>query len=317
MEVAPAGGPDAFEAALDAWCRKGVTVIPLDAPTAADSDAANGAGLIISRCAAAAFHRAAGISRDRCRPETRAQLDSADGVAAPDCVAAQRLRSALRRRLLRAMRSVDLIATPTAPAVAARHDEAEAHLTLLARTSIPWSLGRLSGGVHPGAHRGRGAADRRAARRPARTRWCAAGRSTRAGGRNSPPTNRPRPLPRQPHPPYGDKRRASRMNTTRCPLASSSVAPTSRSSRELRAPRRTARPADCSLVIEAQVSADIWLTLALDGVGWPGASQPPAPSDPGVTVSRHRALLISRRSGRCSSGRTGRAVCGAVRPTTC
>src|SRR3954471_12698148 len=28
-------------------------------------------------------------------------------------------------------------------------------------------------------------------------------------------------------------------------------------------------------------------------VGWPGASQPPAPSDPGVTVSRHRALLIS------------------------
>ena len=26
-------------------------------------------------------------------------------------------------------------------------------------------------------------------------------------------------------------------------------------------------------------------------VGWPGASQPPAPSDPGVTVSRHRALL--------------------------
>jgi hypothetical protein len=30
----------------------------------------------------------------------------------------------------------------------------------------------------------------------------------------------------------------------------------------------------------------------MHGVGWPGASQPPAPSDPGVTVSRHRALLI-------------------------
>jgi hypothetical protein len=29
-------------------------------------------------------------------------------------------------------------------------------------------------------------------------------------------------------------------------------------------------------------------------VGWPGALQPPAPSDPGVTVSRHRALLTSR-----------------------
>ena len=29
-------------------------------------------------------------------------------------------------------------------------------------------------------------------------------------------------------------------------------------------------------------------------VGWPGASQPPAPSDRSVTVSRHRALLTSR-----------------------
>src|SRR5438046_7875358 len=31
--------------------------------------------------------------------------------------------------------------------------------------------------------------------------------------------------------------------------------------------------------------------MAGEGVGWPGASQPPAPTDPGVTVSRHRALL--------------------------
>src|SRR5450755_4589656 len=28
-------------------------------------------------------------------------------------------------------------------------------------------------------------------------------------------------------------------------------------------------------------------------VGWPGASQPPAPTDPDVTVSRHPALLTS------------------------
>ena len=27
-------------------------------------------------------------------------------------------------------------------------------------------------------------------------------------------------------------------------------------------------------------------------VGWPGALQPPAPTDPGVKVSLHRALLI-------------------------
>src|SRR5206468_4193559 len=32
-------------------------------------------------------------------------------------------------------------------------------------------------------------------------------------------------------------------------------------------------------------------TRSAPEVGWPGASQPPAPTDPGVTVSRHRALL--------------------------
>ena len=55
------------------------------------------------------------------------------------------------------------------------------------------------------------------------------------------------------------------------------------------------------------------------GVGWPGGSQPPAPTDPGVTVSRHRALL-TRRSvrtrGPTSTGRTGRAVVRSARPTT-
>ena len=29
----------------------------------------------------------------------------------------------------------------------------------------------------------------------------------------------------------------------------------------------------------------------LGALGWPGASQPPAPTDPGVTLSRHPALL--------------------------
>src|SRR3954447_1272890 len=54
-------------------------------------------------------------------------------------------------------------------------------------------------------------------------------------------------------------------------------------------------------------------------VGWPGALQPPAPSDPGVTVSRHRALLIrfaGRRSlGPTSSGRRGRALVRVARST--
>ena len=36
----------------------------------------------------------------------------------------------------------------------------------------------------------------------------------------------------------------------------------------------------------------------ITGVGWPGASQPPAPTDPGVTLSRHPALLTSRQYAR-------------------
>jgi transposase len=36
---------------------------------------------------------------------------------------------------------------------------------------------------------------------------------------------------------------------------------------------------------------------------WPGALQPPAPTDLGVTVSRHRALLITPSTcGPCPSG---------------
>src|ERR1700740_529383 len=36
------------------------------------------------------------------------------------------------------------------------------------------------------------------------------------------------------------------------------------------------------------------LLVMLGALGWPGALQPPAPTDPGVTVSRHRALLTGR-----------------------
>jgi hypothetical protein len=44
-------------------------------------------------------------------------------------------------------------------------------------------------------------------------------------------------------------------------------------------------------------------------VGSPGASQPPAPTDPGVTVSRHRAPLTGLRTrGTTASARTGRAL---------
>jgi integrase len=66
-----------------------------------------------------------------------------------------------------------------------------------------------------------------------------------------------------------------------------------------------------SSIASAQRRSRIRRKAALTGcvtaprrVGWPGASQPPAPTDPGVTVSRHRALLISPRST-CGLGASG------------
>ena len=51
------------------------------------------------------------------------------------------------------------------------------------------------------------------------------------------------------------------------------------------------------------------------GVGSPGASQLPAPTDPGVTVSRHRALLTSRQYARTHfqwANRPGSRSCSPV-----
>ena len=72
-------------------------------------------------------------------------------------------------------------------------------------------------------------------------------------------------------------------------------------------------PGPCS-----QAKQQPHLSDAASRVGWPGESHPRAPTDPGVTVSRHRALLISTdTSGPGASGRTVRAVSRAVRSTTC
>ena len=53
-----------------------------DRPAAADFGGANAMGLLVSRCEAATFHRAAGLDRSLYWPEVRDQLDAADGVLA-------------------------------------------------------------------------------------------------------------------------------------------------------------------------------------------------------------------------------------------
>jgi aspartyl-tRNA(Asn)/glutamyl-tRNA(Gln) amidotransferase subunit A len=130
----------AVNAALAALGRRGCVLMSSDRPRAADLEAANAAGLIVSRCEAAAFHRALGADRSLYWEEVADQLDAADGVRATDYIDAQRLRTELSEALLAVFDSVDLLAMPTTPIVAPPVDDFARHLLVLSRNAIPWSL---------------------------------------------------------------------------------------------------------------------------------------------------------------------------------
>lgn len=101
---------------------------------------ANAAGLVISRCEAAAAHRALGLDRSLYWDEVREQLDAADDVAAVDYLDAQRVRGELRDRLLRAFDEHEVLAMPTVPVTAPLVTGFAEYLMVLARNAIPWSL---------------------------------------------------------------------------------------------------------------------------------------------------------------------------------
>ena len=130
----------AVDAALAALERRGCRLLASDRPGAHDLEAANAAGLVVSRCEAAAFHRSLGADRSLYWDEVADQLDAADGVRALDYIDAQRLRAELAESLLEVFDDVDLLAMPTVPIVAPPVDDFARHLMLLSRNAIPWSL---------------------------------------------------------------------------------------------------------------------------------------------------------------------------------
>ena len=111
-----------------------------DRPTAADFGGANAMGLLVSRCEAATFHRAAGLDRSLYWAEVRDQLDAADGVPATDYIDAQRYRAALREEMLAVFREHHVLAMPTAPVLAPPVERADEYLTILSRNAILWSF---------------------------------------------------------------------------------------------------------------------------------------------------------------------------------
>ncbi len=115
-------------------------LVETERPSAADFGGANAMGLLVSRCEAATFHRAAGLDRSLYWAEVRDQLDAADGVPATDYIDAQRYRAALREEMLAVFREHHVLAMPTAPVLAPPVERADEYLTILSRNAILWSF---------------------------------------------------------------------------------------------------------------------------------------------------------------------------------
>lgn len=109
-------------------------------PTSADLELAGAAGLIVSRCEAAAAHRSLGLDRSLYWEEVAEQLNAADRVSATDYLDAQRARGRLSEKLMACFDDVDVLAMPTALTVAPLITDYARHLVSLARNAIPWSF---------------------------------------------------------------------------------------------------------------------------------------------------------------------------------
>jgi len=127
-------------AALRAAEGLGCTVADAARPSAGDLDDANAAGLIVSRCEAATFHRALSADRSQYWDEVADQLSAAEGVSALDYIDAQRLRADLTQGLLSSFADRDVLAMPTVPVVAPPVEDFARYLLVLSRNTSLWSL---------------------------------------------------------------------------------------------------------------------------------------------------------------------------------
>ncbi|HEY4938870.1 MAG TPA: amidase [Actinomycetota bacterium] len=127
-------------AALAAAEALGCAVTEALRPTAADLDDANAAGMIVSRCEAATFHRSLGADRSQYWEEVADQLQAAAAIPAIDYLDAQRLRADLTEGLLAAFGHHDVLAMPTVPVVAPHVEDFARYLLVLSRNTTLWSL---------------------------------------------------------------------------------------------------------------------------------------------------------------------------------
>jgi aspartyl-tRNA(Asn)/glutamyl-tRNA(Gln) amidotransferase subunit A len=137
---AEAGVVHLYERALATLREAGAVVVEVPEPTVEDFETVNAAGLIVSRCEAAAFQRTL-IGRDeRYTAEVGDQLLEAEKVLAVDYVQAQRIRAEFATRMARLFERVDALALPTSRVIAPKANESEQYLLVLSENCVPWSL---------------------------------------------------------------------------------------------------------------------------------------------------------------------------------
>lgn len=129
-----------FNSALQLLGRLAGRVVEVSRPAILDFSNAASAGLMVSRCEAAAYHRRLGLDRSKYWPETRDQLDAADQILATDYLDAQRLRAVLAEAMLQVFDEIDVLVLPTSLVPAPLVEEADDYLQVLSRNAIPWSL---------------------------------------------------------------------------------------------------------------------------------------------------------------------------------
>lgn len=137
---AEAGVVHVYERALATLREAGAVVVEVPEPTVEDFETVNAAGLIVSRCEAAAFHRTLVGRNGRYTAEVRDQLLEAEKVLAVDYVQAQRLRAKFADRMAGLFEHVDALALPTSRVIAPRAEESEQYLLVLSENCVPWSL---------------------------------------------------------------------------------------------------------------------------------------------------------------------------------
>jgi aspartyl-tRNA(Asn)/glutamyl-tRNA(Gln) amidotransferase subunit A len=136
-------GPEvirAFEAATEAMRAGGISLCEVTRPSDQDFDNSNAAGLIISRCEAAAAHRSMNVDPAAYWQEVREQIEEGEATSAIDYLDAQRLRAELSEGMLAVFDGLDVLAMPTALCTAPPAEDFADYLYLLSRNAIPWSL---------------------------------------------------------------------------------------------------------------------------------------------------------------------------------